>query len=301
MQLNFTILARWARRLVPRPHGVNIAVASAILGLLLVAARSDATELKQATLQAWDTYVQTIDTTVDQRATGSSPFLWVDETPDSLRRVRSGEFVVTNHDPRKVPQGLIHHWFGAMFVPNVTIDGVLNVLDNYDRYSDFYKPLVVKAAVLDRTDSDEKVNVVMVQTAFSVTAAVDTDSDVHIVRLSPDKVYIVSKAVRVAEIADFGKPSEHPFPEDQRPGYVWRTLDVTRLEQRDGGVYVEMETVALSRGIPIEFRWIIKPVTDSLPRKIMLDTLKATQDAVNAQDSAKPNQSQNAAEGGARQ
>jgi hypothetical protein len=48
-----------------------------------------------------------------------------------------------------------------------------------------------------------------------------------------------------------------------------RALIVQRLEQRDGGVYIELETISLSRGIPIEVRWLIKPLTDDLPRKML--------------------------------
>jgi hypothetical protein len=187
-----------------------------------------------------------------------------------------------------VPHGLIHHWLGAMFLPNVTLDQVLGVIDDYGHYSEYYKPLVGKSVVVDQNGDNFKISVVTVQKAFSVTAAVETDNDVQIVRLDANRVYLVSNAARVVEIADYGQPSEHPFTESQRPGYVWRTIGVTRLEQRDGGVYVEMETVALSRGIPVAFRWLIKPLTDSLPRKIMFETLDDTREAVSRQFSPGP-------------
>ncbi len=53
-----------------------------------------------------------------------------------------------------------------------------------------------------------------------------------------------------------------------------------RLEQRGGGVYVELETVSLSRGIPLEVRWLIKPLTDDLPRKLIFEMLNETRAAV---------------------
>ena len=55
---------------------------------------------------------------------------------------------------------------------------------------------------------------------------------------------------------------------------------MTRLMQRDGGVYYETETVTLSRGIPWEFRWLIEPVTERLPRSIMMQTLNDLREAV---------------------
>jgi len=277
-------------------HALRIGAALTILVLLLSAAPMEATDLKQPTLDAWDSYVQLVDASVDSRAAGRSTFLYVDESPAYAQCVRSGGTVVTNQYPREVPHGLIHHWLGAIFVPNVTLDQVAGVIADYDRYGSIYRPFVAQSAVLARAGDMEKVNLVMVQRAFSVTAAVDTDYQVQIVRLDANRIFIVSKAVRVQEIADYGKPSAHPFADDRRPGYVFRTMSVTRLEQRDGGVYVEMETIALSRGIPAAFRWLIKPLTDNLPRTMMLQTLQATRTAVIGAPAPPPNNDENVAQ-----
>jgi hypothetical protein len=253
---------------------------AAILFLLLSAAHLNAAELKQNTLQAWDDYVRYVNTSVDERNAGSRPFLWVDESPEAQQRVRSGELVVTNRDPRKVPQGLIHDWRGDMFVPNVSLDQVMGVLDSYDRYSEVYKPLIRKTSVIGRDGDTVKLNVLAVQKAFGVTAAVETEEDVQTMKPASDRVCIRADSVRIDEIADYDRPDEHVFSEARRPGFVWRALIVERLEQRDGGVYVELETISLSRGIPIEVRWLIKPLTDDLPRKMMTDLLDQTRAAV---------------------
>jgi hypothetical protein len=47
--------------------------------------------------------------------------------------------------------------------------------------------------------------------------------------------------------------TEHPYPECRRPGFVWREATVQRLEERDGGVYVELEVIVLSRADPKGF------------------------------------------------
>jgi hypothetical protein len=119
-------------------------------------------------------------------------------------------------------------------------------------------------------------------------AAVETDEEIRITRPAPNRVCIKADSVRMQEIADYGQPGEHPYAEARRPGYVWRAVIVQRLEQRDGGVYVELETVSLSRGIPIEVRWLIKPLTDDLPRKMMTDMLNATRAAVQQQAKVNP-------------
>ena len=117
-----------------------------------------------------------------------------------------------------MPHGMIHHWIDAMFVPNVTLDQVMSVLSSYDSYSELYKPLITKPVVLERGADQVELIVVAVQRAFSVTAALETDDDVKIVRPAPNKALITCNAVRVQEIADYGNPSEHPFVEARRPG-----------------------------------------------------------------------------------
>jgi hypothetical protein len=217
---------------------------------------------------------------VVDRGSGDRPFLWVDESPDLGRRVRAGEVLVASHDLRKVPHGLIHHWIGAMFIPNATLNEVTRVLDDYDRYADFYRPIVVKSKLVARTDDCDKVTILMTQRAFSVTAAVETDSEVRTVKLDSNRIYSLSRSIRVQEIANYGRQDEHLLLEGQGPGYVWRMLGMTRAEQRDGGVYLEMETIGLSRGIPLEFRWLIQPLTEKLPRNIMFEMLNDTGAAV---------------------
>ncbi len=273
----------------------------AMLLCLLGAARSDAAELKQKTLQAWEAYVQTANLAMEQRAAGRSPFLWVDESPDLLRRVRSGELVVSNRDPSDVPSGLIHHWVGAMFLPGVTLDEVNGVFNDYDRYPDFYRPRVVKIKVLKQTDDYQKINTLVVQRAFGVTGAVEADNEVHIIKLDAHRVYSVSNATRVQEIVNYGEPDQRLPSENQGPGYVWRTVSINRLEQRDGGVYIEMEMIGLSRGVPIEFRWLIKPLIDHMPRTVMLETLKDTRNAVRERIERESGQDQKVAQSGGSQ
>jgi hypothetical protein len=259
---------------------MKILAPSAILFLLLNVVMSKAAEPKRDTLRAWDDYTGSVGTSVAERNSGIRPFLWVDESSEARLRVQNGKLVITNHDPHKVPQGLIHHWVGVMFVPGVSLEQVMRVLNSYDRYSDVYKSLIRKTSVIEQAGDTVKLNVLAAQKALSVTAAVDTDEEIQIARPAPNRVCITANSVRMQEIANYGQPGEHVFPEDRRPGYVWRALIVQRLEERDGGVYVELETISLSRGIPVEVRWLIKPLTDELPRKMMTDILEETRAAV---------------------
>jgi len=148
----------------------------AILLLLLSVVVSKAAEPKLETLRAWNDYIGTVKTIVAERNAGSRPFLWVDESSSvTRRRAQDGELVITDHDPRKVPQGLIHHWVGVMFIPSTSLDQVMRVLNGYDRYGDIYKPLIRKASVIEEDGDTVKLNVIAAQKAFSVTGAVDME------------------------------------------------------------------------------------------------------------------------------
>lgn len=241
---------------------------------------SKAVQPRQDTLQVWNDYIRVLKVSMAKRASGDFPFIGICESPELMQRVQRGEVIITDHDPRKVPQGLIHHWIGAIYLPNVSVDQVLTVLSNYERYSDFFSPLIRKSVVIQRDGDNSKVTVVAVQKAFSVTAAVETDNQIQIVRLDRNRIYLMTDATRVQEIANYGQPKERPFPEGKEPGYIWRSFVLERIEEQDGGVYLELEAVSLSRGIPVEVRWLIKPLTDELPRKLMADTLNKTRIAV---------------------
>ena len=282
---NILMLAGLVARFVRRPPEVRSAHKLTILFLLLAPVLANAAELKPETLQAWGTYVCATKMRMEERASGHAPFLWVDEGRDLAQRLRAGEVLVDpvgGDSPHTVPSGLIHDWIGAVFVPKAKLDDVMGVLGDYEHYKDFYRPMVVvKARLFEQTHDHQRVTLLMTQKAFSVTGAVETENEVHIAWLDTDRVYSLSTSIRAQEIADYGQPSEHLLPEDHGPGYVWRTFTVTRIEQRDGGVYVEMEMIAMSRSIPLAFRWLIQPLAERLPRNILLATLKDTRAAVN--------------------
>jgi len=255
----------------------------ATLFLLLHPSFVGAADLKSETLQAWDAYVEHAQRRIQDGSRGQTPFLRVDENRELSERVRTGEVLVEPEDgksPHPVRHGLIHDWMGVVFLPNAKLDEVVGVLNSYERYKDYYRPMVLDSTLLEKGPNWERVRLLMVQKAYSITAAVEADDEVHFVRLDDNRAYILSTSTRVREIADYGKRSAHALPQDHGPGYVWRTFTVTRLEERDGGTYVEMEMIALSRGIPWTLRWLVQPLTERLPKSLLGAMLSDTRAAV---------------------
>jgi hypothetical protein len=52
------------------------------------------------------------------------------------------------------------------------------------------------------------------------------------------------------------------------------------LEERDGGVYIELEAMVLSRDIPAALRWVVDPIVRRVSRSSLETSLQQTADAV---------------------
>jgi hypothetical protein len=70
--------------------------------------------------------------------------------------------------------------------------------------------------------------------------------------------------ITLQQIEDYGRPGEHLWPPDTGGGFIWRIYSVSQYEERDGGVYLEIEAIVLSRGIPSSVRWLVIPVANHL-------------------------------------
>lgn len=254
-----------------------------LLASLLLPVQLHAAHLKAETVAAWDNYVESVRASMQDRIRPGGSFLWAYEDPERLADVRAGEIVVgpaSAENPRKVPGGLIHHWIGASFLPGAKLDDILSVTRDYDRYKEFYRPYVIDSKVLARNDTDDNFSMLVMNKALFLKMALDADYYATNVRLDERRFYSVSKTTRIQEVEDYGEPSEHKIPEGEGGGYIWKLFSIARLEQRDGGVYIEMETVALSREIPALLRIVVDPVVRRVSRNSMLTSIQQTEDAV---------------------
>jgi hypothetical protein len=55
---------------------------------------------------------------------------------------------------------------------------------------------------------------------------------------------------------------------------------IARFEQRDGGVYIEVEAMTLSRDVPGSLRWIIDPMIRRYARESLTAYLTAMRNSV---------------------
>ena len=221
-------------------------------GSLVAPAASRGAELKEETLKTWDAYIQTADSQMRDRLQG--PFLWVDEAPDRLQRVRAGEILISpvgRQIPKPVPSGLIHDWIGAAFIPDARLEDVVSAVRDYGDYKEFYKPTVVDSKSLGTNGACDQYSMRVVNKETVAETALDIEYETCYFKTDERQWYSITHTTRVQEIRHYGQPNEQELPPNQGVGYIWRLYSVARFEERDGGIYVELEAIALSRDIPV--------------------------------------------------
>jgi hypothetical protein len=259
-----------------------------VFGLTIVSALR-AAELKPETLSAWDQYVQSADAAMQARLRPGNPFLWIDQAPDRRRQVRAGEILVTSvgeQNPRAVPSGLIHHWMGVAFLPNAKLDDVFGVLRDYGHYKDYYNPTVIESRTIRQAPEADRFSALFMNQALFLKFAIENECESSYVQAGPARWYSITTTVRVQEIEDYGQAGERKLPTGEGSGYVWRLHGITRFEEADGGVYVEIEAMALSRDIPTAVRWVVDPIVRRVSKGAMATSLRQTLGAVSSSGQA---------------
>jgi hypothetical protein len=256
---------------------IAILLAGAIPGL--------SAELRPETVESWTEYVKLVDARNQQHLTSERPFLSTDDIPGQEAKLRAGQVIVFPAGPQapmKVASGLIHDWIGAAFIPNATFQGVLALTRDYEHYKDIYSPYVIQSKLIAASQSQNRFSLVLMNKSLVSKTALDTEYVTSFTCVDVHRCYSITDATRIREIADFGESSQHELPDNHGTGLIWRLHSLTRLEERDGGVYVEIEAVALSRDIPAALRWMVEPIVRRVSRSSLMTSLQQTRAAVRA-------------------
>jgi hypothetical protein len=242
-----------------------------------------AVELQAGTVKAWEEYIRGSDSRIQTRADSARPFLWIDESPERRAQVQRGEIIVApvvGHGTKSVQDGLIHDWIGAVFIPKATVEGLSRVFHDYNRYKDIYKPVVTDSRTLGCTDENQEFAMVWQRRVLFVYAAMEGQYLSRDIALDARRGYNVADTTRVQEIEDYGHANQRRLPPDTGRGFIWRLHSIARYEETDGGVYLELEVIALTRDIPASLAWLVNPVVNHLSMNSLTTTLRQTRQAV---------------------
>ena len=114
-------------------------------------------QLDPRTLEAFDAYIHQAEAEMDLTLRESGPFLWSDRKHERVQEVARGHVVAefwSGRGPVKVPNGLIHDWIAAAFIPASTIQETFSVIQDYDNHKNVYKPEVVDSKLIRRDEND---------------------------------------------------------------------------------------------------------------------------------------------------
>lgn len=248
-----------------------------------------AADLKPETAAAFDHYIQLSE---QRMASESNPesFLWLHTQPapkreDGYARLKQGEVITARLEtfdhgkPIPVPDGLIHHWLGAVFIPGVTLPQVLSFLQDYDNQSRFYGPDVERSRLLERDGNHFRI-FLRLRKKKIVTVVLNTEYDVTYTTLGETRATSRSCSTRIAEVENAGHSDEQEKPVGHDSGFMWRLNSYWRFEQNDGGIYVQLEAISLTRDIPTGLGWLIRPFITSIPEQSITFTLTRTREAL---------------------
>ena len=240
-------------------------------------------QLQPVTVQAWEKYIDSVDQRAESRAHGGSPFLWADEQPDRRVRLQQGEVLVmpmVGRGMTAVPEGLIHDWIGAVYLPEMRLPRLMQFFGNYNNYSESFKPFVVKSRLLSCSSSDAEFAMTWQHNVLFVKAAIQAHFHTRYFMIDQQHGYSIGGSNEISEIANLGNKNEHVTAPDAGHGYVWRLHSVTRYQQSENGVYLEIETLALTRAIPGSLHWLIAPVITRLSVNSLMTMLRQTREAL---------------------
>jgi hypothetical protein len=243
-----------------------------------MAQKAKPTRLGPQTLKAFETYIRKAETEMKQNLEGSDTFLWSDGSSERVQQIQKGRIVAqfwSGQGPIKVPDGLIHDWIGAAFLPAVNLKQTLTLIQDYDHHKNIYKPEVIDSKLISRHDNDFQIYLRILKKKI-ITVVLDTDHEVHYRPVDSTRWVCCSHTTRVAEVENAGSPKETVLHPDTGYGFLWRLCSFWRFEERDAGVCLECRAISLTRDVPLGLGWIIEPIIQKLPKESLIKTLEST-------------------------
>jgi hypothetical protein len=254
-------------------------------------------DLKPATVEAFERYVKATEARIDKELSHPETFLYIDTLPEPRRaaaraRLKRGEIYMerlktldASGREMKAPDALIHHWVGAVFVPGASLRQTLELVEDYDRHQDIYKPEVVRSKLVQRIGNDFKIYY-RLRKKKVLTLTYNTEHDVHYFPVDATHCHSRSYTTRIAEVEDADTPQEREKPVGHDRGFLWRLYSYWRFEEREGGTYLECESVSLTRDIPLVVSWLVKPFVTDIPKESLQMTMGSTRSALLARIAA---------------
>jgi hypothetical protein len=233
---------------------------------------------------AFDTYCRAVEVRLAQQHRSRDAFLapFGLDRSQAESRLRLGELVVEQLTPQtgaELPGAMLHHWRGTAFAPGASAADFERLMRDFKTYPQHFAPEVLDA----RSTTDSRGNVqawMRVRQHHVITVVMDASYAVSFGRLDVRHGYSISESMHIAEIAGAGTSGEHALNAQEEHGFLWRLNTYWSYEERDGGLYLQIEAVSLTRSIPAGLGWAVRPYVESIPRESLEFTLRSACNAL---------------------
>jgi hypothetical protein len=240
------------------------------------------TKLSAETAKAFETYVKAAEVQLDARWSDRAPFLSLTESAADTKRLMKGDLLIrpaASRNPEDAPDGLIHDWVGAVYIPNTNVSAVIAVLQDFDHHAKIY-PEIVRSRLVKRQANDITGYWRIERKQQFVPAVFDVQQDAHYKEVAPGKWICRAYANDIREVQDAGTAKEKDYPLGEGLGLLWRMNAFWSVEASGNGVLAECRTISLSRSIPSGMGWMIKPFIQNVPRESLTSTLQNTRKTI---------------------
>lgn len=236
-----------------------------------------------ASVSGFDSYINTLEARLAQQHRSQASFL---AHPNSVAqagvRLRRGELIIEQLTPpsgAELPGALLHHWRGTAFVAGAKAAEFESILKDLNDYAKRFAPQVLRARAIG-LEGDQIDAVMRVRQRHVLTVVMDISYEISFGRLDALHGFSVSRSTKVAEIESPDTASEHALGGGEEHGFLWRLNTYWSFEERDGGLYMQIESVSLTRSIPHGLGWAVGPFVESIPRESLEFTLRSACNAL---------------------
>ena len=203
-------------------------------------------------------------------------------TAQDEQRLRKGELIIEPITPLTglpLPGALLHDWRGTAFATGAKAADFERLMRNINAYPQYFSPQVLQAKVITQ-QGDHLQALMRVRQKHILTVVLDTTYDITFGRLDAQRGYSISRSTKISEIESPGSKNERALGPSEENGFLWRLNSYWTYEERDGGLYLQIESVSLTRSVPNGLNWIIQPFIEKIPRESLEFTLRSTCDAL---------------------
>jgi hypothetical protein len=236
-----------------------------------------------AAVAAFNSYIGSVESRLAQQHRSQNGFLAPTASGgQGDMRLRRGEVIIEQLTPSTeadFPGAMLHDWRGTAFAAGAKVADFERLMKDLNAYPQHFSPQVLQAKVMSQR-GDHMQTLMRVRQKHVITVVLDTAYDVTFGRLDGQHGYSISRSTEIDEIGSPGTPNERTLKSTEEHGFLWRLNTYWSYEERDGGLYMQIESVSLTRSIPTGLGWIIGPFVKSVPRDSLEFTLRSTINAL---------------------